>query len=154
MKKLLVLLLVVLSACTQSINYDLEEEYFEERKGIWYYKGTVFNGEIFTLYSDKTLKKKATYKDGKKEGVWEFYFENSLIQTTSTKKVNGHLAQKGSYKADKKDGVWVYYSSGGELAFKRSYKDGKLDGAQKSYKNGKLDRIESYKAGKRIEGKE
>lgn len=103
MKKLLLLLIVLLSACTQSINYELEDEYFEERKGILYYKGTPFNGEVFSLNSNETLKDKGRFKEGK--GLWDFYNnEGDLIVSgeklifQSRESFTGYFDENSLYK--------------------------------------------------------
>ena len=50
-------------------------------------------------------------RDGKEEGVWEFYYQN------------GQLYQKGTYKNDKRDGVWEFHNENGSLSSKTTYKD-------------------------------
>ena len=47
---------------------------------------------------------KGSYKDGKRDGPWERYYEN------------GQLEKKGSYKDGELDGSWeLYYDKNGQL---------------------------------------
>ena len=49
------------------------------------------------------------YKDGKKEGFVEEYYEN------------GQLNLKGNYKDDKVEGLWEYYVENGQLSFRAEF---------------------------------
>jgi len=127
----------ILSSCTQTINYDLEEEYFKEEKEILYYKGTPFTGvlvrenEYFVQYQGSVVAQygqlKKTYKDGKVDGPYEDYYENGQIRFKTTLK-NG-----------KEDGPYEEYYENGQLKIKTTYKNGELDGPTKEYyENGQL----------------
>mgnify|MGYP006150434431 CR=1 FL=1 len=80
--------LIIFSSCTKSINYELEKEHIIFLKEIIYYKNIPFTGEMLT---DNNLygKTKANYKNGKKDGLSESYYEN------------GQLKQKENYKNGK-----------------------------------------------------
>ena len=82
---------------------------------------------------------KGTYKNGKRDGVWEMYH------------LNGRLWMEGAYKDGKKEGVWEEYEDDGQLYRKGSYTDGKEEGVWKFYyQNGQLWKKETYKDDKLI----
>ncbi len=84
------------------------------------------NGSYEMVYYGKTLTK-GSYKNGKRNGVWEFTGYNDNLQ------------QKGSYVDDLKDGEWRSYYLAGELSCIMPYKMGKNDGVFKGfYENGNL----------------
>jgi antitoxin component YwqK of YwqJK toxin-antitoxin module len=66
----------------------------------------------FEYHKNGQLEKKGTYKDGKRDGLWVYYWDN------------GHLYIKDTYKDGKKDGPRLRYHENGQLAQKGTYKDG------------------------------
>ena len=72
--------LILFTSCTKSIDHKKEKSYIEVRKGITYYKGEPFTGEIFRNYDNGQLKAKINYTDGKKDGLSEHYYENGQLQ--------------------------------------------------------------------------
>ena len=95
----------------KTIDEDSDEfQYIEKsKKGITNYKGVPFNGFITETYSNGQLREKKTYKDGKKDGVYEWYFEN------------GQLEEKGTYKDGVADGAVERYYENGQLRWKGTY---------------------------------
>jgi antitoxin component YwqK of YwqJK toxin-antitoxin module len=89
--------LILFASCTQSIDYTLEQEYFETKKGITYYKGTPFTGNTFINYKNGQLEYKEIYKHGKKIGLDESYYKN------------GQLKYKRNYKDGKEIGLNEQY---------------------------------------------
>ena len=82
---------------------------------------------------------KGNYKDGKEEGIWEFYYDN------------GQIYSKPTYKDGKLHGYYEEYLSNGQLERKLTYKNGKLDGVWEEYnENGKLNYKITYKNGERV----
>lgn len=59
---------------------------------------------------------KDNYKDGKKHGECESYFDN------------GQLSKKSNYKDGELDGLWESFDESGQLLKKKTYKDGKRMG--------------------------
>ena len=118
--------LILFTSCTKSIDGKKEKEYIEVKKGITYYKDEPFTGEIFENYENGQLKYKVNYKDGKEDGLSEYYDKN------------GQLRYKENYEDGKIDLSEMYYENG-QLKYKVNYKDGKReDGSLESYdKNGK-----------------
>ena len=58
--------LILFASCTKSIDGKKEKSYIEVRKGITYYKGTPFTGEIFENYDNGQLDLNITIKTEKK----------------------------------------------------------------------------------------
>ena len=119
--------LILLTSCAQSIDGNLEKDYIEERQSITYYKGAPYTGEMFFNYENGQLKAKVNFKDGNVNGLLERYHEN------------GQLEQKGNYKDGEQDGLWESYYENGQLQAKGNYKDGEEVGIYESYlENGQL----------------
>ena len=97
MKKLLfTLTIIILYSCSQTINYDENREYFEKRQGIMYYQGSPFSGTLIqTKYSyfGEPWTEKTTYKDGKKDGLFEEYHPNGELKLQKMYK-NGRFIKK------------------------------------------------------------
>jgi len=80
------------------------------------------------------LENKGTYKDGKKNGLYERYYEN------------GQLKVKANYINGKKNGLFEWYDEKGQLEYEVNYKDGKKNGLWRQYNsNGKLVKNLIYK---------
>ena len=60
------------------------------------------------------LSVKGNYKDGKKDGLWEYYY------------FYGELQEKYYYKNGKKDGLWEYFNADGSLKKTETFRDGEL----------------------------
>ena len=108
--------LILFTSCTKSIDHKKEKSYIEVRKGITYYKGEPFTGEIFRNYDNGQLKAKINYTDGKYDGLSEGYYKN------------GQLKGKNYWEDGKRDGLEEGYYKNGQLKFKGYWKDGKKDG--------------------------
>lgn len=89
------------------------------------------NGEYREYYDDNSLKSIVQIDDGKKNGSYVEYFQNS-----SSVKV------EANYKDGLLDGEKKEFDFNGKLAKKQNYKNGKLHGEQISY--GYLDNTFSY----------
>ena len=88
-----------------------------ERNGLYYEK---FTNVPFT--GKTTGKIQGSFKDGKMDGPYVFYWNN------------GQVHQKGTWKDGKRDGPWVTYWSNGQLYLKGTYKDGVKDGPWIAYR--------------------
>ena len=75
----------------------------------------------------KGIQKTNNYKDGKKDGYWESFYDN------------GQLSEKGNYKEGLKVGVWESYHDNGKLWVRGKYtKDGTRDASWEYFdKDGK-----------------
>ena len=120
MKHLLIIFSLLLTSVSWSKDVDWND--LIKRDGLWYEK---FTNEPFT--GNSTGLKQGKVKDGKKDGVWLYYFEN------------GQLYLKNTYKDGKKNGERLKYYDNGQLMEKGNYKEGKKIGEWlEYYKNGKL----------------
>ena len=66
------------------------------------YNNGIKNGpykEWYFFVKEKILKLVGNYKDGKKDGLWTYYFEDEKWK-------------EGNYKDGKEDGLWTYYTKG------------------------------------------
>jgi antitoxin component YwqK of YwqJK toxin-antitoxin module len=104
-----------------------------------------------------------TYRDGRQEGKWVYYFDNETKNREATYKngrpdgawevfrADGTLESKRSYKNGVRQGEWVTYDATGKQPRKiEVYADGKADGQWKLwFPDGKLNREMTFKAGKR-----
>ena len=146
------------------------------RPGIINYKGTPFSGTFIDYYKNGQLKSEGKYNEGKAEGLWKFYHNNSQLKSekgtgkvyfddlnlsyegefNNGKKVglwkgdheNGQLKSEGNYKENEKEGLWTEYWKNGQIDRKKNYKDGRLDGPDISYtRGGKLAWEYNYKNG-------
>lgn len=116
-KNLLVLpIIILLSSCGQTIDYDTEEEYIKVGPDILNYKGIPYTGVLIRYYDEekKQLQIKRTYEDGKAHGPHKIYHEN------------GELSEKGTFKEGEKDGLFEFYNKDGELTNKEIWKEGKI----------------------------
>ena len=80
--------------------YDIETG---KKEGYWEYYNYIGDGNKHKI---KTF---GVYKDNKKYGIWEEYYDN------------GQLRTKGLYIDDKKIGSWVWYRKNGIIFFKTFY---------------------------------
>ena len=142
MKKLIlitILLITFLSSPTWSGTLTMDD--LVEKKDLLFYKKFSifspldflypFTGEISGLQSGSfkngNIGIKEIYKDGKRDGFYEMYYEN--VQ----------LLDKGNYKDGSRDGLWETYYESGQLWYTSNYKDGGLNGLQvEYYQNGQL----------------
>ena len=134
------------------------------KKKVWNEKGQLFseveldevqreNGNAKTYFPENgKLLSTGKYKNGEREGIWEWYFPN------------GNLYYRSGYSPDKKRQVWIatnvlgnehgiherYYENG-QLEEKGSYEYGlKVGKWEKYYKNGKPEHYGSFKNDKKI----
>ena len=105
-----------------------------ERNGVFYKK---FMSVPFTSRTRGI--QKATYKDGKRHGPFEWYYKN------------GQLRGEETYKDGKLSGPSESYHKNGQLLGKSTYKDGKFHGSTEwYYENGQLQRKGTHKDGKLV----
>lgn len=120
-------------------------EYYNDNKlsEVMHYTDGLLNGEVTRYYSDgKTVKEKATMKNGKVNGTTTAYSEE------------GKLTYEKGMKEGVDEGPERKYDESGELIYETTYKNGKEDGKSfqlinrgssdaytltKQYKNGKYD---------------
>tara|TARA_B100000029_G_scaffold473775_1_gene515466 strand:- start:1062 stop:1526 length:465 start_codon:yes stop_codon:yes gene_type:complete len=147
MKKLALMFSGVLIATTPQSGWTetLNSRDLVKKDGIYYkaFSDAPFNGKVKGRLNGRL-------KDGKKEGLFEIYYDNRLIKSRGyfnqgkhsdglyeSYRENGQLIIKGHYKNGRKDGFWIqphrkeggfwilYYDSG-QLESKEHWKDAKL----------------------------
>jgi len=120
---------ILLSSCGQTIDFDDDKEYIEDKNKIISYKGEPYTGKLVKYYDkEKTqLQIEVFFKDGKRNGLTTENFEN------------GFLKYKINYKDDERDGLFEYYYDNGQLREKTTYKDGSIiDSREKYTRNGQI----------------
>ena len=142
MRKLTITFLTIVFCLTSSIAFSetVNSENLVVRNGLAYKK---FSSEPYSGSVNGTDEYgyivKGNYKDGKEEGIWEFYYDN------------GQIYSKTTYKNGRLNGDYEEYLSNGQLERKLTYKNGKLDGVWlEYYENGKLNYKIIFKNGERI----
>ena len=123
--------LILLTSCTQSINGNQELPYIKTEGSITYYKGAPYSGEIIFWNDYGQPNSKKNYKEGKRDGLYEEF-------------KNGQLKYKANYKDSKKDGLEERYFENGQLEQTISYKDGRPIETT-YYKDGKVIKITPYR---------
>tara|TARA_B100001057_G_C22132936_1_gene675226 strand:+ start:101 stop:505 length:405 start_codon:yes stop_codon:yes gene_type:complete len=121
-----ILVITLLSSPTWSETLTIDD--LVERDGLVYKKFTnvPFTGEITGIDTGQ-------FKDGKKEGYWEFYH------------YNGQLSGKGNMKEGRMEGLWFWYSEDGYLHYKGQYCEGNRRGLWKTYrKDGSVKETTTY----------
>ena len=98
-----------------------------EKNGLMYLstQDMPYTGEYTEYYKNKQVKKRVTYKNGKRNGSSKKWFENGQIYTD------------GFFKDDKKEGVQKVWFENGQIKAELFFKDDKYGGVQKVwFKNG------------------
>lgn len=138
-KKLLIFsILILLSSCGQTIDFDDDKEYIEDKNKVFWFKGDPYTGKMVKYYDkEKTqLEIELFLKDGKRNGLTTEYFEN------------GSLRYKRNYKDDEQHGLFEWYHDNGQLREKTTFKEGKIDGQWEEYdEDGQLLSKETWKDG-------
>ena len=114
-------------------NDGLTRDDLVQRNNLYYKKfsSEPFSGDISGLDNGK-------FKDGRRDGPWEYFHEN------------GQLRMKVTYKNDKPEGFYEVYFDNGKPEWKGTYKNGKMHGVWEwSYENGHMRVEDNYKNGKR-----
>jgi hypothetical protein len=107
---------------------------------------------------------KGEYKDGKKDGLQLYFYENGNLQYECNYKngkkegrsvqfnKNFSLISEENYKDDKLDGSQSYKYANKNKHYKYNFKNGIQDGIQREYdKDGYIIKEEEYKDGKKVE---
>ena len=72
-----------------------------------------FTGTVTDKHDNGVVAIKGAYKDGKRDGPWEYYYDN------------GQLQAKETFKDGQQHGPWEYYYDNGQLDRKILFKNGK-----------------------------
>ena len=111
--------------------FTISEE-MDEFECLFYYKNKPYTGILINFFDDEKtqLETKVTYKEGKKDGTYQEYYEN------------GELKIIASYREGKKDGTYQEYYENGQLKTDQVYREGEWAGTyQEYYENGQKKRF-------------
>jgi len=128
-------------------NKELKKEYnsnhiIEMDNGLWAEKFSdePITGKVYGLFGEESNPKKVyigNLLNGKKEGEWKSYHNNS-----------GQKKYEEKYKDGKKNGLSIKWYSDGQKDSEGNYKDGKKDGLWKDWHKNGMPRSEMiYKNG-------
>ena len=67
---------ILLSSCGQTIDFDDDKEYIEDKNKVFWFKGDPYTGKLVKYYDkEKTqLQIEVFFKDGKRNGLTTEYF--------------------------------------------------------------------------------
>ena len=139
MKKLLTIFCLVLLT-SYSYSQDVSRNLLVKKDGIVYEikSDKLFTGTLVEYHDSGQLRVRATFKDGKENGLYEGYYENGQLHFRTTHKngipdglwegfyENGQLKERGNIKDLEQDGLWEYFDDGGNLTKTEEYKNGEL----------------------------
>ena len=110
----LVLCGLVLSACSQEP--EVFTGPFITRDGVIYDQNTnePLTGIVEELNENGQLEQRTTYRDGKREGLWEYFHDN------------GQLEGRVNYIDGKREGLWEGFNEDGNSVGTVTYRNGEL----------------------------
>lgn len=104
------------------------------------------HGDWVKMYERSSVPQyKGQFEHGKPVGKFVYYYPSNKIKTiivhdeSSDRSEayfyheNKELLAFGIYRGQKKDSVWTHYRPTGNISFKETYKDGKLNGLKTTY---------------------
>jgi antitoxin component YwqK of YwqJK toxin-antitoxin module len=117
---ILSLSLLILTSCSHAIAPEVPEvlevsqDKLIKRDGVTYQVDSdePFTGHAVRFHENGKLEYKTDYKEGKKNGLSEWYWENGI------------LGQRGNLENDKKNGLVELFDQNGNLIRSVIYKDG------------------------------
>lgn len=138
MKQLLYLLIFIfLIACESPVIEKIDKTYPDNKpEKISYFQeqdGKEVKIEEKHFYQNGKLKMHGKFLNGKREGLWEAYFNNDQIQSIGTFKngqrigeakvyyPNGQLRYEGQYENDEETGHWKFYNEQGILKEEKDF---------------------------------
>ena len=125
----IILLLIFSVGISQQLPKVFETYENGNLKSITYHKETKTGTEkvkyeVYHYTGQKAAE--GTYKDGKEDGLWTYWWKN------------GKKESEGTFKNGKKDGKWTDWYENGQKKEEETYKDGVKDGLFTDwYENGK-----------------
>jgi len=135
-KTLLIITAVMLViGCSKPIN----DETLIDVDGLKYHPETkeLYSGDVFKNYLGGKTEYEGSYKNGKQDGKWTYWWEN------------GQKMMEGNWKNGKPwDGKKILWHQNGQKQSELTIKDGELDGKGTSwYENGQKKEEATYKDG-------
>jgi len=82
--------------------------------GWWMVSCGPSDGAFVDHYPNGKIKEEGFYKDGKKTGLWQFYWKDGAKKVT------------GAYVKDEPHGQWIFYDESGKVIGTGTYKNGQM----------------------------
>lgn len=161
-----VLMLLCMNVFAQPTNVKKEENKFPDGtvESYTYYKNEqkqeVKHGDYKKISKDGKPLEEGNYDEGKRDGVWKFYYPTGDLREMSTYKSNMRdgayefynnkkaLQKKGQYVKNRMVGAWTFYYPSGKLKDEKNYMENKENGEAKEYfETGNLKSSGVYKNG-------
>jgi antitoxin component YwqK of YwqJK toxin-antitoxin module len=101
--------------------------------GVFTPPDSTYTGDYFEKYPSGVIKVRGTFRFGKKNGKWMYFFpdgtlwseaffhDNKMNGESNVYHPNGKIMYNGHYKLDMADSVWCFYDTTGKLVEKRDY---------------------------------
>ena len=142
MRLILTVLVSILISSSPAFSLTIDD--LVERQGLYYEKFTN------TPYSGAVVgKEQGKFRNGKKNGVWDYYFENGQLSATEVYKngelndetvgytENGNVYFRGQYKEGLAVGEWLtYFYDSLQVSTKKTYRDDEENGLIYGYYTG------------------
>jgi antitoxin component YwqK of YwqJK toxin-antitoxin module len=136
--KLFLLTVLVLAMASCRFEHKVVEETYPDgsTKRLCIYLGKGEGRELLketTYYPNKQAQMEGTYKDGKREGKWIYWYENGKVWSDgmfvkgksdgkrTTYFENGKVRYEGFYKEDMRVGKWRFFDENGRLLQELDY---------------------------------
>ena len=113
------------------------------------YRNGIKNGKWQWWNMDGGIDSTGSYKKGLMNGLWEFYFSNGNLKGKGQYR-NGNGAERDdtSIARDGRHGKWTFWYESGVLKEKQNWKNGKLDGLSTTWHENGQKKVEgTYKDG-------
>ncbi len=133
----------------------------ERKNGVWYYRGSPYNGKFIDYFYGGKKQGEGTFQNGRVEGLRTMYHQNGQLamERTYSKGIenglekeyyeDGTLKQKGEFINGKEEGAWEMYFPNGQVKQRSTFKDGNMEGETTVYySTGKILAVEITKNGK------
>ena len=156
MKNQLIISLLIFSVGFSQKEYDIN--HVLEKKGVYIKKFSdeEVNGSVYQMFGD--IKMDLGYiKNGKKEGLWTWWFENGEKKNEGSFKdglenglhkwwyENGQKGIEGTYKDGLEFGLWTYFYENGQKQIEGIYTDWEKVGKWTYYnEDGSIKEVKEY----------
>ena len=134
---LIITALMLVVGCSKPI----DDETLIEEGGLKYHPETkeLYSGDVFKNYLGGKTEYEGSYKNGKQDGKWTYWWEN------------GQKGAEETYKDGKLDGKWTGWYENGQKEREGTLKDGEIDGLSTQwYENGQKRGEATFKDGSLI----
>ena len=134
---LIITALMLVVGCSKPI----DDETLIEEGGLKYHPETkeLYSGDVFKNYLGGKTEYEGSYKNGKQDGKWTYWWEN------------GQKGLEATFKNGKQDGLMTGWYENGQKEREGTLKDGEIDGLSTQwYENGQKRGEATFKDGSLI----